>query len=63
MHHGTAEVVQWSKSTSGKILQGCMSGRLTLGFATHLILQVLMQKKPRKQHQQDSNTETVLIWK
>jgi len=31
------EVVQWSKSTSGKIQRGCTSGELTLGFATYLV--------------------------
>jgi len=42
MHRGTAEVVQRSKSTSGKMRQGCAcaSGGLTLGFATHLVMNI-----------------------
>jgi len=41
LYRGTAEVVQWSKSTSGKIWRGCASGGLTLDFATHLVYAVM----------------------
>jgi len=45
MHRGTAEVVQWSKSTSGKIRPGCASGGLTLSFATHLVKIIMLAPK------------------